>query len=100
MQHTTPTTSKAAAAKTWLAATAAVLLMGAAQVWLDGPTEAQAAADTAASVLDAQQQAHAEAEAALLRALHQHQQTHPEGWTHEQIARARVAAAIAARHQP
>ena len=96
MQHTTPTTSKAAAAKTWLAAIAAVLLMGAAQVWLDGPNEAQAAADTAASVLDAQQQAHAEAEAAL----HQHQQAHPVGWTSEQIARARVAAAIAARHQP
>ena len=93
MQHTTATT-----AKTWLAATAAVLLMGAAPVWLDGPSETQAAADTAASIIDAQQQAHAEA--ALLHALHQHQQAHPEGWTHEQIARARVAAAIAARHQP
>lgn len=52
---------------------------------------------SASRLADAKQQA--QAEAALLQALHQHQATHPANWTPEQIARARRAAAIAAQHQ-
>lgn len=67
----------------WLYVIAAVLLLGCAGVALDGPSDVQAEADTAASLRDALRQAQAD---------------QPGQWTPAQIERAQRAAPIAARH--
>lgn len=85
-------------ALSWLGAT--VLLSGffAAQVYMTGPSDNDAALAVAAEIVDARTDDRAaEIESQMLQAIEQERLANPAAWTTEDLQRARAAAAIAAR---